>query len=65
MQIKTFFYARRNQDEREKELNDFLAQDSIVVETILQSAVTTSVKEDKPEYLDGGVVITVVFHYKK
>ncbi len=63
VRVKTFFYARRNQDDREKELNNFLAQENIVVDNILQSAVSTSVKEESPQYLDGGVVITIVYHH--
>lgn len=60
--IKTFFYMIRNQEEREKELNDFLSKDSIVVEQILQSSATGSVFKDNPNYLDMGVIITVIYH---
>ena len=60
--IKTFFYMIRNQEEREKELNDFLSQKNIVVNQILQSSSTGSVFKDNPAYLDIGAVITVVYH---
>jgi len=52
----------RNQEEREKELNDFLSQKNIVVNQILQSSSTGSVFKDNPAYLDIGAVITVVYH---
>lgn len=61
-QVKTFFYAIRNKEKREKEMNDFLSQDGIVVDQILQSSVSTSVKTETPEYMDGGVIITIVYH---
>ncbi|MEK7553239.1 MAG: hypothetical protein AAB504_00915 [Patescibacteria group bacterium] len=60
--IKTFFYMIQNQEKREKELNDFLSQNGIVVEQILQSAATGSVKIKNPQYLDAGVIITIVYH---
>ncbi|GEM_PF-4509318 len=62
--IKTFFYMHNNQPRREKELNDFLAQDNIEVIQILQSSATGSIFEDKPQYLDVGVVITIVYNEK-
>lgn len=60
--IKTFFYMIRNQEEREKEMNDFLAQDGIVVDKILQSTGSGSVRKEDPQYLDVGVVITIIYH---
>ncbi len=60
--IKTFFYMIRNQEEREKELNDFLSQKNIVVDQILQSSSTGSVFKENPSYLDIGAIITVVYH---
>lgn len=62
MKIKTFFYMGKNQGRREKELNNFLAQDNIVVDQVLQSSATGSVFEDQPSYLDIGAVITIVYH---
>jgi len=64
-QIKSFFYVIRNRDKREKELNDFLSQDNIIIDEIFQSSGTNSVYKEKPEYLDVGVIITIVYHYKK
>ena len=60
--IKTFFYMIRNQEKREEEMNNFISQDNIVIDQILQSSTTGSVYNDKPEYLDCGVVITIVYH---
>jgi len=60
--IKTFFYMVGNQEKREKEMNDFLSRDDIVVDQVLQSAASGSVKTDNPQYLDGGVIITIVYH---
>ena len=62
--IKTFFYMIRNQEEREKEMNDFLAQEGIVVDKILQSAGSGSVRKDDPQYTDVGAVITIIYHDK-
>lgn len=60
--IKTFFFMIRNQEKREKELNDFISRDNIVIDQILQSASTGSVYEESPKYLDIGAVITIVYH---
>jgi hypothetical protein len=61
-QIKTFFYMIMNREEREKEMNDFLKREDVVIDNILQSSTTGSVYKDNPAYLDCGVVITIVYH---
>lgn len=64
MEIKSFFYGLRNQEETEKEINDFLADKNIRVEKIFQSTASVSCSFDRPEFRDVCVVITVAYSKK-
>jgi hypothetical protein len=63
--VRTFFYGLQTQKSEEDELNKFLAEKDIVVKKIFQSAASCSSALDKPDLIDVGVAITIVYQKKK
>jgi len=60
-QIKTFFYAMKNKEMVEKEVNDFLAEKGSAVKKILQSGGSISLDQRDPLFIDIAVAITVIY----